>query len=463
MAAKILKFPKSLSVFTLAMINVAAIGSVKNWPFISEYGFSSLFYLLLGALIFFFPVSLISAELATGWPKKGGIFIWVKEAFGHKTGFLAIWLLWIENFAWYPTILSFAVSALTYVFDPALAENRYFTLSLVLLFFWGATFVNFFGMRTSGWVSSVGAFCGTIIPGLFIVILGLVWYFSGSPLHIDFSASSFLPDLSSFANMVFFTGVMLAFCGMEMSAVHALDVRNPQKDYPRAILLSAIIILGLSILGVLSIAVVVPKTEISLVAGALQAISVFVQSYGINWTIPFIAVLMAIGAIGSVSTWIIGPSKGMLAAAEDGDLPHYFKKTNQRGVPTRLLLIQGLIVTLLSFMFLLMPTVSSGFWILSVLVAQLYLVMYILMFASAIKLRYSKPTVSRPYKIPGGKMGMWMTAGVGIIGASFALIIGYFPPPQIATGNRYFYTGFLLIATALGCALPYLMSRKRAN
>lgn len=461
MCAKIVKFPKSLSVFTLAMINVAAIGSVKNWPFISEYGFSSLFYLLLGALIFFFPVSLVSAELATGWPKRGGVYVWVKEAFGHKTGFLAIWLLWIENFAWYPTILSFAASTLTYIFDPSLAENKYYTLFLVLTFFWGATFANLFGMRTSGWISTVGAICGTLIPGLFIVTLGLVWYFSGSPLHINISAQSFFPDLSSLDNMVFFTGVMLAFCGMEMSAVHAMDVRNPQKDYPRAILLSAIIILGLSILGVLSIAIVVPKAEVSLVAGALQAISVFVKSYGISWTIPFIAAFMAIGAIGSVSTWIIGPSKGMLAAAEEGDLPPFFKKTNHYGVPLNLLIIQGLIVTLLSLMFLLMPTVSSGFWILSVLVAQLYLVMYILMFASAIKLRYSKPNVTRAYTIPGKKLGIWIVAGAGIIGASFALIIGYFPPSQLATGNPYIYSGFLILATGLGCLAPYLMSKRK--
>ncbi|HSX12174.1 MAG TPA: amino acid permease, partial [Rhabdochlamydiaceae bacterium] len=117
MSSKILKFPRALSVFTLAMINVAAVGSVKSWPFIAEYGFAALFYLILTALFFFFPVSLVSAELATGWPKKGGVFVWVKEAFGPKWGFLAIWLLWVENLAWYPTILSFISSTIAYIID----------------------------------------------------------------------------------------------------------------------------------------------------------------------------------------------------------------------------------------------------------------------------------------------------------------------------------------------------------
>ena len=125
------KLRRTISIFTLAMINLAAVGSFKNWPFIAEYGFSSIFYLLLATLIFFIPVSLVAAELATGWPKSGGVFVWVKEAFGHKTGFLAIWLLWIENAIWYPTLLSFIAATVAYIFDPALANNTTFTLSVI--------------------------------------------------------------------------------------------------------------------------------------------------------------------------------------------------------------------------------------------------------------------------------------------------------------------------------------------
>ncbi|HSX03939.1 MAG TPA: amino acid permease [Rhabdochlamydiaceae bacterium] len=459
MATKILKFPRTLSVFTLAMINVAAVGSVKSWPFIAEYGFAALFYLILTAVFFFFPVSLVSAELATGWPKKGGVFTWVKEAFGPKWGFLAIWLLWIENFAWYPTILAFIASAVAYIIDPALAEHKLYTLSFVLVSFWACTFANLFGMRTSGWISTIGAIFGTILPGLLIVTLGLIWYFSGHPLQISFDAASFLPNFS-LDQMVFFTGILLAFCGMEMSSVHALDVRHPQKDYPRAIFLSALIIFSLTLLGVLSIAMVVPKSDISLVAGALQAITVFIEKYGIGWMVPYIAGLIAIGSVGAVSTWIIGPCKGVLAAAEEGDLPPIFKKTNANGVPVSLILTQGIVVSVLCLMFLLMPTVSSTFWIFTVLAAQLYLIMYILMFAAAIKLRYSKPDVPRPYKIRGGHLGMWLVAGFGIIGSAFALIIGYFPPSQIATGSRTFYMSFLILGTAIGCLLPIFIIRR---
>src|SRR3989339_738315 len=109
---------KSLRLFSLAMINLAAVGAVKNWPVTAEFGFSSLFYLLFASIVFLVPVSLIAAELATAWPQAGGIFIWVKEAFGHRTGFLAIWLLWLENVLWYPTILSFISVTSAYIFNP---------------------------------------------------------------------------------------------------------------------------------------------------------------------------------------------------------------------------------------------------------------------------------------------------------------------------------------------------------
>ncbi len=448
---------RKLNVFTLAMINVAAVSSVRNWPTIAEYGFASLFFFAAAAFLFFIPVSMVSAELATGWPKTGGIFAWVKEAFGHRTGFLAVWLLWAENVIYYPALLSFIAGTIAYILNPALASNTYYTLAIIIVVFWATTLANLLGMRASGWISTFGVIAGTIIPGGLIIGLGIMWYFSGHPMQIAFSMDTLIPDMSSPTQLVLFSGVLVALCGLEMSAVHARDVQNPQKNYPKAILLSAILVLGLYVLGVLAISVVIPQKQISLVAGSLQAFSVFVDAYGLSWLTPIIAALLAFGAFGTLSTWIAGPSKGLLAAAQSGDLPPFFRKLNHHGMPVALLISQGVFVTLFSLVFIVMPTVSSAYWILNAMVAQLYLLMYTLMFAAAIKLRYKRPNVPRAYQIPGGNFGMWCIAGLGLLGSAGTFFIGFFPPAQIQTGNTLFYVAFLFLSILLSCLAPTII------
>jgi amino acid transporter len=213
-------------------------------------------------------------------------------------------------------------------------------------------------------------------------------------------------------------------------------------------------ILTLYILGVLAIAIVVPQKQINLVAGSLQAFSVFLNAYGLNWITPVIAVLLAFGAFGTLSTWIVGPSKGLLAAAQNGDLPPFFRRLNKHQMPVALLITQAVIVTLFSAVFLFMPTVSSAYWILNATLAQLYLIMYVLMFAAAIKLRYKYPHVKRAYKIPGGIAGMWIVAGLGLFGSIATLFIGFFPPSQITTGNTPAYVSFLVLSIVVACVTP---------
>ena len=439
------------------MINVAAICSIKNWPLTAVYGFSSLFYFIVSIVLFFIPVSLVSAELATGWPERGGVYVWVREAFGHRWGFLAGWLLWIENVVWYPTILSFIAGTIAFSFDPSLADNTLYMFCVIFGAFWGATLLNLLGMKMSGWISTLGVILGTIIPGVVIIGLGIAWVGSGKPSHIAFNWDTFFPDLSSPQQLALLAGVLLGFAGMEMSAVHAKDVKNPKKNFPRAILLSASIIIILSILGTLAIAIVIPEKKISLVSGGMEAIAFFLRSYNLGWAVPVIAFMVAFGALGAMSTWTAGPSKGLLAAAQDGDFPPILHKINKHNMPVGMLVFQGIIVSILGIVFLLMPNVNSSFWILLALTSQLYLLMYVIMFAAGIRLRYKKPDVHRAYKIPGGKFGMWLTAGVGFVSSALAIFIGFFPPDQLETGSPLFYVLFLVFGMILFCAAPFII------
>lgn len=444
-----MKPKRVLSVFMLTMINVATIGSVKNWPVTAEYGLASIFFLLLATIIFFIPTSLVSAELATGWPKTGGVFAWVKEAFGHRVGFLAAWLLWVQTVFWYPTALSFIAATIAYIFDPSLASNPWYTFCTVLVIFWATTLVNFRGMRTSGWISSMGMILGTFLPGLFIILLGAIWFFGGYPSQIKFSVDNLIPDMGNLTQLVLFTGVLISLAGMEMSAVHARDVEHPKRDYPKAILYSLLIILGLSIPGVLAIAIVVPQQEISLVAGSLQAIAVFLDNFNLTVMMPIVAFLITIGTVASVSTWTVGPTKGLLAAAQSGDLPPRFRRLNGMGMPTPLLILQAVIVSFISLLFVFLPTLNEAFWMLMAMVSELYLIMYLLMFAAALKLRYKRPNVERPYKIPGKNWGIWLVCLLGIAASLLTMFIGLLPPGHLQIANKGVYVLLMVFGTAL--------------
>jgi len=436
-------------------MNVAVVMSLRGLPMMAKEGFTLLFYLGFSAIIFLIPTSLVSAELATGWPKSGGVYHWVKEAFGDHVGFAAIWLQWIQNVIWYPTILAFAAGALAYFFfSPELANNKWFNVAVILIVYWGATLINFRGIVASGWLSTLGVICGTIFPGALIILLGIIWIAQGNHLAFMNREVHFFPDLSHFQNVAFLAGVVLLFAGMEVSAVHANEVKDPKKDYPKAIFLAALIILIVFTFGAISIASVLPAAKISLTAGLMQAFKLLFATFHLDWMLPIVGFLIAFGAIGGVGAWIVGPSKGLFATAKEGDIPPILETTNKHGVPTHILIIQGIIVTVLTLVFLLMPTVNSAFFLLTALTAILYLIMYVLLYAAAIRLRYTQPDVHRAYKVPGGNFGMWCVAGLGLLGAVFAIIVGFFPPKQLTVGSPSFYVTFLFIGMLVFCLAP---------
>jgi putative glutamate/gamma-aminobutyrate antiporter len=448
---------KTLSVFVLTMINLATILSIRNWPLTAQYGTASVFFILMACFILLIPTSLVAAELATGWPERGGIYVWVKEALGPKMGFLAVFLLWIENVVWYPMILTFVASTLSFVFNKDLADNPLYVYSTVLVVFWLSTYVNTRGMKVSGWVSSLGVTFGTLLPGLIIILIGLFWYTSGKPLQIDLELSNFFPKMTSISDYTYLAGIMLGFAGMEMSSVHANDVENPQRNYPKAILFSSLIIILFSILGSFSIAMIIPNEEISLTSGGISVVYHVFSKFGLENYVPIVAILITIGALASVSTWIAGPCRGLLAAAKEGDLPPFFRKLNQHEMPVNMMVVQGFIVTFLATIILVAPSVSSSFWMLIAMTSQLYLLMYILMFISGIVLRYKKKDRFRAYRIPFKNIGMWVIGTIGIIGSIFGFFVGFIPPSQMPTTNIIIYESFLLLGLIIFLATPFLI------
>ncbi|HSX03350.1 MAG TPA: APC family permease [Rhabdochlamydiaceae bacterium] len=453
---------KVLGFFQLVMINVIAVDSIRTLPFSAVYGFSLVFFYLLAALTFFIPTALVSAELGTGWPNRGGIYVWVREAFGKKVSFVVIWLNWVYNLLWYPTIMALIAGTFAYFFDSKLADNRLYMCLSVLVLFWGATLINCLGMKASSILSTLGALIGTIFPMLLITLLGIIWVMQDKPIQIQLDWDHFFPSGSQSSNLSFLTNVLFGLVGLEMAATHASEMRNPARDYPRSLLVACIIIFATIVCASLALAIVVPNDQLSLATGIMQAFAVFTQTYNLPWLLPLIAGFIVLGGLSAVGAWIIGPTKGLMVATVDGSLPAFLGRTNKQGVPVAILLTQAVIVSLLCLLFILLPTVNSSFWLLSVITAQVALLVYIALFAAAVKLHYSKPDVPRHFRIPGKKFGVWTVSGFGILSCFAVFLFGFLPPAQVPFQNLFLYELILICGIVICCGLPLLIIKKRS-
>ena len=450
---------RTLGIFSLAMINCAAVASLKNLPAMAEYGLSMVFFYAVSVLFFLIPTALISAELATGFPEEGGIFNWVHKACGERLGFLAVWLQCISNAVSFPAALAYMASFIAYALHrPDLSNNNLYIFAVVLLVNWGGTFIGLRGMKFSSFVTNIGSIFGTLIPGIIIISLGILWLTSQHPSCTEISYQALIPQLNSPEKFVFLLNVLLGFAGLEMSASHAQDVRNPKKDYPKAIFFSTLIIFTLSILGSLAIAVSVPKETLTLESGVVQAIEALFDRFHLGRYTHWVAWLIVLGTFAWFVAWVEGPARGVLATAKTGNLPPFLQKTNKENMPSAIMIWQAVAVTLFSLLFLFVPSVSTVFWIFVATTAQVLLIMYILMFVSGIVLRYRYPNIERTYRVPFGNLGMIILASMGITICSIGYLIGFLPPPELHFNNTPLYIAIMILGNVAVIAPPFIIS-----
>ena len=456
-----------LSVMTLAIMNVTAVVSLRGLATEAIYGLQSAFYYLFAAIVFLIPTAMVAAELAAMFAdKQGGVFRWVGEAFGARAGFLAIWLQWIQSTIWYPTVLTFGAVSIAFIgmdttTDAALASNRLFTLIVVLAIYWIATFISLKGLGWVGKVSKWGGIIGTIIPAGLLIILAIIYLATGGHNNLPMK-NGFFPDLTNFDNLVLASSIFLFYAGMEMMGIHVMEVDNPKRNYPRAIIIGSLITVLIFILGTFALGIIVPAKDISLTQTLLIGFDNYFSYLHMSWMGSVIAIMLVFGVLAGVLTWVAGPSKGIFTVGRAGYLPPFFQKTNNQGVQRNILLVQGVIVTILGLLFVVMPSVQSFYQILSQMTVLLYLIMYMLMFAAAITLRYKLPKRERPFRLGAKGNGlMWILAGLGFCGSLLAFVLSFIPPSQIAVGSKTVWFVVLIVGAIIFVGIPFIIYAMR--
>lgn len=360
-------------------------------------GVSSIFWWIFLTIIFFIPFSLITAELSCAYPDQGGIYAWVKRAYGEKWATRITWYYWVNIAVWCPAIYILFAAVFKQMFYPDMSLNMQIVAGLVLT--WLTVFINMITLETGKWVPNLGAVIKVVVFAA--LIYGALQYSQGNSLANDISIATIMPDLGSGAK---YLGVIIyGMLGFELISACAEDVKNPRKNIPLGIVVSGTIIILLYVFATVAILAAIPASSINLVEGLVDTLAMF---FGGSTMGNAFVMILAIGALYSFFsngvTWTLGGNRVAAEAAIDGKLPKPFAYESKRGTPVGAAVILGICgtVTLILYGFLVNSN-EDLFWALFAFSAVLFMLPYVVMNFAYIKLRKMDTETERPFKLRG--------------------------------------------------------------
>lgn len=396
---------KKIGLKSLVFMNVSALYGIR-WIVKSTsesfgLGLGAIPMWFIFAIIYFIPGSLICAELAAMYKdREGGLYDWVKEAYGEKYGFVVCWLNWIAKVFWYSSFLTFLAINISYTIGmPWLANNKYFTLIFSLVVFWILSIISTKGINFVQVFTNTGAL-GSTIPTLVIIFLGIIGVLimgKSAPASV-YSIHTLTPKMNA-DSFVAISSIMFGFAGAETMAPFITQIDEPEKNFPKAILISALVVAFLYILGTVSITLLLNPSEITASKGLLDAIAAGSKMMGIgSYLLKIIAAGISFSIVGCIILYISSPIK-MLFGAVDGVFSENLTKTNEYDIPSNAVYAQAVLVTAILVLTNLMPSVDAVYNVLLTMTALASLFPYVLLYASYIKLKKEKSEVYRPYKM----------------------------------------------------------------
>lgn len=451
--------------FQLFSMTTSMVMTVYGFAAFAKQGPTSLFFLFLAGVLWFIPVTRTSGEMASidGW-STGGVFTWSREMIGDKLGWSALFYQWIHITVGMCTMMYFIIGCLSITLNiPALNENPFIKFILMMVILWGLILAQQRGTKTTGKIAQICFTLGVIIPVFILLFLFIVYLVKGNPMLVKITPSTIFPKSWNGDVLVGFVPFILAFAGAEGSAPHVKDLDKPSV-YPKVMLALAVCAIASDIVGSLSIAATIPNDHIQLSTGIVYAYGALVKQFGIDPVIfeRIIGLFLAVGIIGEISSWVVGPNAGMFEAAKEGYLPPKFEKTNKFGIETNVMVLQGIIVSIMAALL----TFGAGgnksnvsFQTAMSLTVALYTLMYMLMFISYLVLVFKHDDLHRTYYAAKSKA---MRVIIGVLGfalSAFGFVVTFFPPADYTPGQKRTYLTLILIGFIVVLFIPFILYR----
>jgi glutamate:GABA antiporter len=318
--------PKTLGLADLVLLGTVAIVNVNVVPTVGGFGRATLLLWVVAWLAFFVPEAVAVLVLSKRYPGEGGVYLWCREHFGDLHGFIAGWCYWTNSLFYVPVLLVYLAGVAAYAGGDrwiGLVDDKVFVATVAFGWLAFITLANIRGLAVGKWINNIGG-AGGVVTVVLVALAAAVARANGT-------AVSPPPVSGTFADMAGGLGVMcFAFIGIELASTMADEIRYPERDVPRSVLITGAISLLAYVLVADALLALVPAGELGAIQGVMQAVRQGADAAGASWLVAPIAVVMAIAIGGSASAWFAGPARIPFVAGLNHALPAALGRVHPR-------------------------------------------------------------------------------------------------------------------------------------
>lgn len=450
------KSSQELTLTNLVILNITSVFSISSIAYMATIGLHSVIFFAIAGVTFFIPSALVVAELGTMFTKNnGGVFVWVQSAFGDHTGLIAIWLEWFNNIISFPGTLLAILATASYYFYPELLHSKISLSIMTLSLFYILTLFNFLQLKKIIMLYNIGASFGMIISTT-LLIIGGIYNIINNNQHLQLNCSySWLSTTINYSTLALFVKTLGSYSGIQAIACHSKNIINPQQNIARSIWISVLMIFGLSTLATVALVSLVPVEQINPLNGLIQGLNKVLTIWHLTKLIPYISLLIAMGMLAALSSWLLGPARSMQEVAHQGMLPKIFAKKNKHEMPVNILITQAFIVSVLVVFSMSLPSLYQSFAMILALTSQFTVVLWIMIFVAAIKLRCTTDQSTKTINIVNS-FTLYCICTIGIIACFIGFCLGFIPPKFAHSSNIIIYSSHIAIVDFIVIIIPFL-------
>lgn len=420
-------FKRVLRGLDMTLFSVCAIIVLDTLAASASIGASSVSWYIITLVLFFVPYGLITAELGSTYPEQGGIYVWVRRAFGEKWAARTTWYYWINVALWMPSVYVLFAGVFAQLFFPEMSLTWIIVIGIVMT--WFTVLIGIITLEIGKWVPNVGA----IVKALIILVLGIggIAFALRNGVANDLSLTAMLPSWD--AGLAFLPVIVYNFLGFELMSGAGEEMKNPGRDVPKAIITAGVLIAFFYLFATVGMLLALPLDQLGLVSGIVDTLQAVIGSSAIA---TVAVIVLGIGALytffANMVTWTMGANRTAAQAADEGTLPRVFGQLHPvNKTPVGAYIITGIVSTLVIIVYGFLASSNEDlFWTLFAFSSIIFLLPYLMLYPAFLKLRAADPYVKRPYTFPGGKPLAWAASILGLLFILQAIVFFIWVPGE---------------------------------